>query len=82
MKDESLQLDEEPVRSVGDSRDEELLAGRHGEVRGGGEGQGEGPVLGEGAPPWWQWGGPVLVQTIHSYRLQDDLHVTGLQAGL
>ena len=82
MKDESLQLDEEPVRSVGDSRDEEPLAGRHGEVRGGGEGEGEGPVLGEGASPWWQWGRPVLVQTIHSYRLQDDLHVTRLQAGL
>ena len=37
MKDETLQVDEEPVRSVGDSCDEDLLAGPHGEVRGGGE---------------------------------------------
>ena len=37
VKDKTLQLDEEPVRSVGDSCDEDLLASRHGEVRGGGE---------------------------------------------
>ena len=60
MEDPALQLDQEPVWSVRDPGEEDLVAGPEGEEGGGGEGGRECPPLREGASPGWQGRRPVL----------------------